>query len=235
VVADAPSPPNRVHTQTPAGGALAAPGTTVQVAYDDTATAPLVRLKRKSTNVWILSSNPDHVQYLLGGGSGYEYINEATLGQAYHPSTPPSSFLVPFYSFFTDDGHLGTNRYYSTDLTPPPGWTRESGGAHNGVAGLVFNQQFPGTIPVYRLVKASGPDYTYATSPGDLSYYQSRGFVIDAPLGYVRPWSHACPGAGWGALAISSPCALLLAFPPWQKERKPGCPIPREIPARWSG
>jgi hypothetical protein len=187
VVADAPSPLNRVHTQTPAANTVAAPGTTVQVAYDDTATAPLVRLKRKSTNVWILSSNPDHVQYLLGGGSGYEYINETTLGQAYHPSTPSSSFLVPFYSFFTNDGHLGTNRYYSTDPTPPPGWTRESGGAYDGVAGLVFNQQYAGTVPVYRLVKASGPDYTYATSPGDISYYQSRGFATDAVLGYVWP------------------------------------------------
>jgi beta-lactam-binding protein with PASTA domain len=186
VVADAPSPPNVVHAQTPGAGTTAAPGTPVQVAYDDTPTAPLVRLKRKGTNVWVISSNPQHVQYLLGGGSGHEYINEAVLGQAYHPSTPASGFLVPFYSFFRSDGHVGTNRYYSTDPAPPAGWTRESG-ANNGIAGLVFNQPFPGTIPVYRLVKASGPDYTYATSQGDLAYYQSRGFSIEQVLGHVWP------------------------------------------------
>jgi hypothetical protein len=45
----------------------------------------------------------------------------------------------------------------------------------------------------------------------------------------------AAVGPGWGTLAISARPALLLAFSPWRKERKPGCLIQRETPALGSG
>jgi hypothetical protein len=190
VVARAPSQANVVNTQQPAAGAVVTPGTPVQVSYDPDGISPLYRLKRLHTNVWVITSDEQHYQNLKAGTSGYTYIDEGVIGRAYAPTVPDAADLSPLWSYHCnppDDGHIGPIIYY-TNVQSPPGLS--SCKLQAGLAALVYNQQYPGTIPLYRMIKRHDGtvDYSYITDR-DMNYYLTRPepWSVDVVLGYVWP------------------------------------------------
>jgi hypothetical protein len=66
-----------IHNQAPAPGTPVAPGSAVEVHYDDTQLATLHRIKRIGTNVWVIGTDQAHIDNLMATGT-----NQNALGLA---------------------------------------------------------------------------------------------------------------------------------------------------------
>jgi outer membrane protein assembly factor BamB len=183
---------NVVHTQQPAAGTAAGPGSAVQVHFDPTGVSPLHRLKRLNTNVWVITSNEQHYQNLMAGGTGHVYLDEGVIGQAYAPGAPGAPDLAPVYSIHCNlqDGHIGNIIYHAKIPEPPtnlPPSTNPRCSVQPGYAALVLNHYAPGTVRLHRMIKHhdNTVSYAYATER-DMPRFLNAGWGISGePLGWV--------------------------------------------------
>jgi hypothetical protein len=186
VPGDVPSRPDIVHLQSQAAGAGVAEGALVQVIYDDTPTAPVLRLKRAGHNVWVVTTNQAHADRLLARqepGQHGTYLTPDTIGWAFAPTTPVTGTLKQLYSFHQRDESLGGNNIQYTDDRSVD--SRHPSWVYQGVAAVVFNQPYGGTVPLLRFTKDG--TYAYATGAQDIGWYTGRGYGNPATIGWVWP------------------------------------------------
>ncbi|KAF9446350.1 hypothetical protein P691DRAFT_708792 [Macrolepiota fuliginosa MF-IS2] len=86
--------------------------------------------------------------------------------------------------------HAGiTDHFYTTDVAEADHAVNVLGYSSDGVAGLIFPTQLPGTVPFYRLYNEAIFDHFYTTSnPPNVS-----GYTLNGVAGYVYS-DTACGG-----------------------------------------
>ncbi|KAF7375829.1 hypothetical protein MSAN_00472800 [Mycena sanguinolenta] len=97
-----------------------------------------------------------------------------------------STNAMPFYRSFNA---ARFDHWYTPDVSQinnfnPKGWALE------GVTGMVFLTQEPGTTPFYRLYNYTLKDNFYTISPSEKAAAEANGYVTDAtssPVSYIYP------------------------------------------------